>query len=154
VVHADDNLVGHVRTTIRSGALVVETPGSFSARTPMRVSVVVPELRSVTLSGSGNLTVDDVDSSSFVAGLPGSGTILVTGRTEQLTASLSGSGVMTLQGLVARDVVVELSGSGRVEVHATESVDAEVSGSGSVTYAGNPAQVHTAVTGSGTVEPG
>src|SRR5689334_6787286 len=30
VVHADDNLVGHVRTTVRSGTLVIETTGSFS----------------------------------------------------------------------------------------------------------------------------
>lgn len=153
VVHADDNLLGHVRTSVRSGALVIETTGSFSARAPMSVSVVVPSLTGVTLSGSGNLVVDGVDASSFTASLPGSGTMHVAGRTQQLDVSLPGSGQMSMSGLIARSVQAQLSGSGQILVHATDSLDAEVSGSGSVRYAGSPPQVTSAVTGSGTVQP-
>jgi len=153
VVHGDDNLISHVRTTVRSGALVIETTGSFSTRTPMRVSVVVPEVTSVSLSGSGNLIVDGVDSSSFTANLPGSGTMMVAGRTEHLEATLGGSGQMNMHGLIARAIEVQLSGSGEIQVYAADSLDAEVSGSGSVMYAGNPSQVTSAVTGSGAVEP-
>jgi len=153
VVHADDNLIGRVSTTVRSGALVIETTGSFSTRTPMRVSVVVPEVQSVRLSGSGNLIVDGVVTSSFTASLPGSGMMLVAGRTEHLEASLQGSGQMNLHGLIAREVEVQLPGSGEIQVFATDSLHADVSGSGSVMYAGNPSQVTSAVTGSGAVEP-
>jgi hypothetical protein len=153
VVHADDNLVGKVRTTVRSGTLVIETTGSFSTRAPMRVSVVVPELTSVSLSGSGNVIVDGVDSPSFTASLPGSGTLLVAGRADHLEASLPGSGQMNLHGLRARAVQVELSGSGEIQVYAADSLDAEVSGSGSVMYAGNPPHVARTVTGIGAVEP-
>lgn len=153
VVHADDNLLGHVRTTVRGGVLVVETPGSFSTRSPMRLSVVVPALRAVSLTGSGDLVVRGVDASSFTASLPGSGTMLVTGRTTDLRADLQGSGQLSLRGLVARDAEVRLSGSGVVEVYATGSLDAQVSGSGSVMYAGRPSSVTTAVSGSGVVEP-
>lgn len=153
VVHADDNLIGNIRTTVRSGALVVETTGSFSTRAPMRVFVVVPELTSVDLTGSGTMIVEGVDSSSFTADLPGSGTMRVAGRTDHLQASLPGSGQLDLHGLLARAVEVQLSGSGEIHVHAADSLDAEVSGSGSVGYAGNPSHVTRSVTGSGAVEP-
>ncbi len=153
VVHADDNLVSHVRTTVRSGALVVDTAGSFVTSAPMRVSVVVPKITSVTLTGSGTMLVEGLDAASFSASLPGSGTMQVSGHTEHLTADLSGSGQMNLHGLIARAVEVRLSGSGEVQVHATDSIDAEVSGSGSVRYAGDPPHVTRTVTGSGAVEP-
>jgi hypothetical protein len=153
VVHADDNLLGHVRTTVRSGALVIETAGRFATRAPMRVSVVVPKITGVTLTGSGTMLVEGVDAASFSASLPGSGTMQVSGRTEHLTADLSGSGRMDMHGLIARAVEVQLSGSGEVQVHATDSIDAEVSGSGSVRYAGDPPHVTRTVTGSGAIEP-
>lgn len=152
-VHADDNLIGHVSTTVRSGTLVIDTSGSISTRTPMRVSVVVPTLTSVTLSGSGTIVVDGVESAAFTAGLPGSGTVQVTGRTEQLQASLEGSGQLALQGLTARAVELRLSGSGEIRVHAVDSLDVDLSGSGSVRYAGDPAHVTRTITGSGTVQP-
>jgi hypothetical protein len=153
VVHADDNLIGHVRTTVRSGALVIDTTGDFSTRAPMGVSVVVPELSSVRLTGSGTVTVDGVDVPSFTASLPGSGTMRVAGRTDLLSASLGGSGQMELHGLIARAVEAQLSGSGEIQVYAVDSLDAEVSGTGSVVYAGNPPQVDRVVTGTGAVEP-
>ncbi len=153
VVHADDNLVSHVRTTVRSGALVIETSGSLAPSAPMRVSVVVPKVTSVTLTGSGTMLVDGVDAASFTASLPGSGTMRVGGHTEHLTADLSGSGQLNMLGLIARAVEVQLSGSGEVQVHATGSLDAEVSGSGSVRYAGDPPHVTRTVTGSGAIEP-
>jgi hypothetical protein len=153
VVHADDNLIGHVRTYVRSGTLRIQTTGTFSTRTPMRVSVVVPRLTSAALTGSGKVIIDGVDTPSFTASLPGSGTMLVSGRTDHLEASLPGSGQMNMHGLLARTVEVQLSGSGEVEVLATESLDAEVSGSGAVMYAGNPPDVTQSVTGSGAVEP-
>jgi hypothetical protein len=51
-------------------------------------------------------------------------------------------------------VNVDLSGAGDVHVHATESLDASVSGAGRVLYPGDPADVKTDVSGAGTVEKG
>ncbi len=44
-----------------------------------------------------------------------------------------------------------LSGSGSVAVHVTSTLDAKVSGAGSVTYVGDPQRVDKEVTGTGTV---
>jgi hypothetical protein len=154
VVHADDNLLDHVTTAVRSGALVIGNSGDFSTRSPMWVSVVVPELTRVTLSGSGRVTIDGVDAPTFRATLPGSGSLQASGRAEQLDASLKGSGELNLQGLVAVVADVRLEGSGQVQVHATQRLDAVVSGTGAIIYTGNPRSVTRMVTGTGSIEAG
>jgi hypothetical protein len=46
---------------------------------------------------------------------------------------------------------IRISGSGDVEVNVKESLEANISGSGSVTYRGNPAHVNSHSSGSGKV---
>jgi hypothetical protein len=154
VVHADDNLLHRVTTAVQGGHLVIgQTSGSFSTKTPMRVEVTTPSLDTITLSGSGIVTVAGVDGASFTIAVPGSGVVRASGTTSRLDVSVAGSGDAELYDLAAKDVHASVPGSGRVAVTATQSLDASISGSGAVTYAGNPPQVTTHVTGSGAVVP-
>lgn len=69
-VHADDNLLGHVTTKVHSGSLMVgNTPGSFSAKSPMTVEISVPSLETLTLSGSGNIAAGGIKSPRLVVAL-------------------------------------------------------------------------------------
>lgn len=155
VVRADDNLLDRVTTRVEGGTLVIgTTPGSFVGRSPMVVDVTVPELHSLTLSGSGVVTADGVDTNRLTIALPGSGVLRVSGKTAALDVRHTGSGDAQLDGLVAVDAHAVLSGSGRILLTATESLDAAVPGSGAIFYRGDPAQVTTNVTGSGVVMPG
>ena len=47
-----------------------------------------------------------------------------------------------------------VTGSGLIQVIATTSLDASVPGTGAIIYSGNPPQVTTSVTGTGTVTRG
>jgi hypothetical protein len=152
VVRADDNLLKRVTTKVRSGTLVIaNTPGSFTTRSPMIVEVAAPTLDAVTLSGSGNILVDGVEAGSLKVRVPGSGTLTGSGTAMRLDVSVSGSGSVQLMRLVANDAHAVVSGSGSIFVTATESLDASVSGSGAVLYAGNPAKVTKSVTGTGAI---
>ena len=151
VVHADDNLIEHVTTDVRSGQLVIADSGSFTARTPMRVDVSVPTLDAAALSGDGIMTVDGVSGGQFTAQLPGSGVLRASGTVDRLDATLGGSGDVQLQGLTARDATVAVTGSGRLQVHATAALEASVSGSGAIFYAGEPREVTRSVTGTGAI---
>jgi Putative auto-transporter adhesin, head GIN domain len=150
VVHADDNLIEHVTTNVRDGALVVSETGSYATTSPMAVDVTVPELDSVTLSGSGILGVEGVSSRAFVVRAPGSGIIKASGTANALDASLDGSGDVQLQDLLAQDARASVSGSGRMQVHATRTLVASISGSGAIFYTGGP-QVTQSISGSGVV---
>jgi hypothetical protein len=151
VVHADQNLIGFVTTEVRAGDLVIGTMGSFAAKSPMSVDVTVPRLDAATLSGSGVVTIDGVRAGQLVVRVPGSGVLSVSGTAGRLDASLAGSADVRLQDLVARDVKATVSGSGRLQVHATGSLDASVSGVGVIFYGGNPRELTKSVSGTGAI---
>lgn len=153
VVHADDNLLDHVTTAVRSGSLVIGTKGSFTTKSPMRVAVTMPSLDALTLGGSGVVSADGINTARLRLALSGSGVLRVAGSASRLNVTLSGSGDARLAELVARDVSATVSGSGRILVVATNSLDASVPGSGAILYSGNPLHVHTRITGEGTVTP-
>ena len=130
-VTADDNLLDHVTTTVRSGRLVIDDAGSFTTRARMRVVVSVPSLDAVELSGTGSVTVRGA-------------------TTSPLAVNLSGTGRLDLHDLAAHDVTVVLGGTGDVRVHATGTLDATLTGTGSIRYSGHPT-VRTRTTGTGSI---
>lgn len=134
VVRADRNLLDRVTTRVHQDTLVIDTRGNVTTKSPMGVELVVPSLDAVTLSGTG--------------------AVRATGTAAHLDVSLPGTGDVELGGLEARSVHAALSGSGRIVVHATNTVDATVSGTGAIVYLGNPAHVTTSVTGTGAIMRG
>lgn len=152
-VRADDNLLSLVTTAVRAGTLRIGERAGYSAEGPMSVTVAVPAMTAVTLSGSGTLTVRGVRGPSLTVDLPGSGTVRAVGKVGLVTATLAGSGNLELQNLVARAANARIDGSGQIRVHVTRSLVAVVSGSGVVRYSGDPQAVVDRVTGSGSVTP-
>ena len=155
-VHAHVNMLDRVATRVRGGTLVVaDAPSLHTTKGPISVSVTVPTLRSLTIArtGSGIVAVTGVDAPSLTVTLAGSGVVRATGSVTRLNVSLGGSGDAELGHLVARSARAVVSGSGRIDVTATSSLDASVSGSGAIMYSGYPARLATSVTGSGVIIP-
>jgi hypothetical protein len=152
VVKADDNLLDRVTTEVQSRKLVIaNTPGSLTTKSPMSVEVNVPTLTALTLTGSGNIVVDGVEAESLELTLPGSGTLTGSGTATRLDVTVGGSGTVQFTGLVATDVRALVSGSGSIFITATKTLDASVSGSGAILYAGNPQEITQNVTGTGAI---
>ena len=153
VVQADDNLINHIKTGVQDGVLVVSERGTFARNLPMSVEVTVPNLDRTRLNGSGMISVEGVHARRFTAELAGSGILTIAGTADQLDARLAGSGNMQLGQLAARSVMASVPGSGRLEVQATQTLDASISGSGAVFYSGHPATLMQSVNGSGAIQP-
>ncbi|MGZ4405579.1 MAG: head GIN domain-containing protein [Gaiellaceae bacterium] len=152
VVKADDNLLNRVTTDVKSGALLIgNTPGSFTARSPMSVEVNVRSLNALALTGSGNIMVSGIKTQSLTVTLSGSGNLFGSGTATSLHITVSGFGNARFTQLDANNVHAVVSGSGTIFVTATKSLDASVPGSGTIIYAGNPQDVTKSVTGSGTI---
>ncbi len=154
VVHADSNLLSHVTTQVKAGKLIIGDVGSFSVKSPMYVTVSVPALAALDLTGSGNITVTGITAAQLTVTLPGSGNVAASGSVTRLNVSIDGSGTVQFSGLIAQNVDAVVSGSGMIFVTATRSLEAKVPGSGTILYSGNPPHVITSITGSGTVTPG
>jgi hypothetical protein len=152
-VTGDDNLVDNVSTTVRANRLLIDDRGGFDTEAPMSVTVSVPSLDALSLSGMGTVTVVGVTGPEFTADLSGTGTLVVSGSVDRLTATQSGFGTLELGGLAARDVIARLEGTGDVNVQATSTLDATLTGTGSIVYSGSPS-VTRHNTGVGSVTAG
>ncbi|MBC5828496.1 MAG: DUF2807 domain-containing protein [Candidatus Eremiobacteraeota bacterium] len=123
---------------------------SRSAAHPKRPNATAREADIVSHgSGDGNFRL--ASGGSLNVAIFGSADMTAVGETDRVVASPQGSGDLSAGALRARDVSVESRGSGNARVYASESLDALVSGSGDVSYGGNPKRVTKKVSGSGDI---
>lgn len=104
----------------------------------------------VALSGSGSLDVGAIDVAALSAVMTGSGDMSLAGRARTATMTLTGSGDLKASGLVADDAQTKLVGSGDLSLGARHAVKVLLAGSGDVTIDG-PAACSVTRTGSGDV---
>jgi hypothetical protein len=154
-IETDDNILPLIETNVSFGKLVIRTRPNTNTTTHLgiRVTVTAKSLAAASISGSGNLTINDARATDLRFDLPGSGNITTSGKAERVNIILNGSGNILCGNLQSKSATVRLGGSGNINVYAAESLDASITGSGSVFYAGNPAKVNTSVPGSGTIIP-
>lgn len=150
-VTADDNVLPFVTTQVTGETLVIESEGRYSTDLGVRVEVVTPSLEKLLVEGSGTVAVSGLDADRFEVELDGSGRVEAVGIADQLVARLRGSGDVALFELRAREVEVDVDGSGDVSVTASRELNANVEGSGSVIYDGDPTKVAFERDGSGDV---
>jgi len=162
-------VAGELTSEVRGDRLVLDTDGSVGNLGEVSYELVLPDVRVLQVSGSGDVRASSLRGLAEVL-LDGSGNVRIEGlETDELTVELSGSGTVTLDGRAGRqrvaldgsgdyraaeldsdDAEVSVSGSGSADVTVRGSLDAEVSGSGSITHGGG-ADVTSDVSGSGSV---
>ncbi len=160
-----------------SGELITE--GKISCRSldlsvsgsgDLKVDAAIEGLLDTSVSGSGHMTVNG-NCKSFEGSVSGSGRVVVSsnitgtadvsvsgsgkveasGTADEIKAHISGSGKILAANLEVNKCEVRISGSGDVEINVKSDLDAHISGSGSVTYKGNPSHVNSHASGSGHV---
>jgi hypothetical protein len=100
-------------------------------------------------SGSVKLSINIREKAEF--GVSGSGKILAEGTVKEVKTKISGSGKLLASNLEADKCDVTISGSGDVEINVKSDLQANIYGSGSISYKGNPAHVNSHASGSGHV---
>lgn len=103
----------------------------------------------ITLDGSGEIDFA-IDMDNLDIELNGSGYIYLEGNLETLDVELSGSGWVRSFDLESDNADVRIEGSGSAEVTVVSDLDVFISGSGNVYYKGHPS-VNAEITGSGSV---
>lgn len=107
----------------------------------------------LSVSGSGSLLASDIVADNINCSISGSGNILIRGKgsTDNGKIAISGSGNYSGEQIEFDRVDIRLSGSGNCVCRVGGELSATVSGSGNVTYIGNPPRVDAKVSGSGKV---
>jgi hypothetical protein len=155
-VEAEDNLMPKVTSEVVDGTLRLGEKSNLTLRqnTPIKYRVSVKEIAGLIISGSGTVTATKITTPHLSVDISGSGTVTLGGSVEAQELAISGSGDYQAKDLPSKTTTAEISGSGDAAVAVSDRLDVEISGSGRLTYYGNPPQVTQQVSGSGRVMKG
>ncbi len=151
-VSGDADILGKVLTTVKDGVLVIDTDRDLHRRhLHLRAAVTIPALTSITLSGTGGMKVTGVAGESLAVSLPGTGAMTLAGSTGSLRVVVDGTGQVAAKDLTAKAATVEVNGTGQAALRVTQSLDAKVTGTGSIEVHGHPTTVKKSVSGVGSI---
>ena len=179
ILEGESNLLEYIETEVKDGKLTIKVEKGVNLKPStwddgIRITVPVESIDALalsgsgdivgkktirtdrfktTMSGSGDITVD-IEANSVEASMSGSGDINLSGSTKNFNATISGSGDIKAYELEADNVDATVSGSADIKVTANKMLKARVSGSGDISYRGNPDKVDTKASGSGDISKG
>lgn len=162
VLSCPDNYVDLFRFEVDGGELEVAFTRDNVNIEPANVDITIyaPSLRSLENSGVASVEIDrlraerlEIDNSGvgslYLSGLAvgdleadcsGVGSIELAGSADRVVLDCSGVGSIKAAALKGRVVKADVSGVGGVSCYASERIDGEVSGVGSLSYGGSPCQ--------------
>jgi len=169
-VEGKQNIIDELERDIRNGVWEIETRDCVRDIGNMKIFVTIPEIRELTIAGSGEIfgenvfIVQDVELRISGSGdmdlamegddydvvITGSGNIKLEGLADELDLKITGSGDVAAFKLDALRARIEITGSGNAEVQVQDELDVKISGSGDVRYKGNPS-LDVSISGSGRV---
>ena len=114
--------------------------------------VILASALRVTATGSGEIELETIEVGAVELEVVGSGRVAIGGGSaDSLTAQITGSGDLDAPALVVDRADVTISGSGGAELTVTGSLEALLTGSGSLVIHGDPPERDVNTTGSGDV---
>jgi len=105
----------------------------------------------LNVAGSGDFIGNDLRLDLCQIEINGSGDVKLSGTANKIKIRQSASGDVNLYNLPAESVEARTNGSGDVVVYVNGSLSANLTGSGDLTYKGDPKNVDVSATGSGEV---
>lgn len=150
-IEGDDNILPVITTEVSHGVLRIRSNRSFSVDRPIILKITAPNLEGLSASGAGRIEISGLQNDSFEIDSNGAPTIKVSGETKAVDIKSNGAGKIDAHKLRATKAVVEANGATKVEVFASDELNANVSGPSRVVYSGDP-KVNKSVNGPGSVE--
>jgi len=173
-ITAGEHALDRITSAERSGALHLDVSGGFwNSPGPIDYQLSLPELDAVTIDGAGDVTARAVPTESLTVRVSGAGDVLITDvDAQQVTVQIDGTGSVQLRGeadqvdvhiegagefhgdqLTTRTAVAGIDGAGDITVHATDTLDASITGAGTIRHTGD-AEVTENIDGLGEVVRG
>ena len=167
-VSASENQIEKIMVKKNGEAISIYSKRCLGDNPNITVTVIMPELNSLSVSGEGIIDVPDsfkctavdlnvsgsgdilshIISQTMNSSITGSGSIVVNGSSESLDIAIAGSGDFHGFGCAANSCAVNISGSGSAEVNVFNDLSVDISGSGDVYYLSHPnLQVNISGTG-------
>jgi hypothetical protein len=148
VISGDDNILPMIETKVTDGRLTIRSTRPVRPVQPLIIKATASDLATVMLSGAGEIATSGIANDNLRATLTGAGTITLSGQTSKLAITLTGTGTVDARKLIAKVATVDMSGAGRIDVSPVVSLHVTITGTGTVTYSGEP-KITQKITGVG-----
>ena len=174
-IHTDENIFKSLNFRIENNQLILEaTKDSIIKPSKLTIYTCSHNLNQVTVTGSGNIRlkgevnaidfkVDIIGSGNFLsdsllcnnitARITGSGKIQLTGASNQSLYTITGSGNIYAFNYLIQNLKCNIVGSGDIEASVSNQLEASITGSGNLSYKGDPQSINKKIVGSGKVQP-
>lgn len=171
-VETDDNLQRHIKTEVSGGTLKVFTDKNILSSGAIRVSITLPVVEGIDISGGSslkgktvfktdNITLDSnggshvevtVEAKKLMLDSSGGSHITIGGNTNVLKLDSSGGSTIDAKALVAQTVDADASGGSNATVNALQKLAADASGGAHIYYVGTPTKLDKNVSSGGGVD--
>ncbi|MBI3112556.1 MAG: DUF2807 domain-containing protein [Ignavibacteriales bacterium] len=153
-IEADDNILDRITTTVQGGLLTIGLQsGSYSDIT-VNVYASMETIRRLEVTGSANFALTSLmQTDSLTCRITGTGNMTLQGSAKAGVFEVTGAGTISAFNLSLEHCWSLIAGTGSIEVNVSKQLIANITGVGSITYAGNPSTVNQTITGVGSVKP-
>ena len=136
-VTAQENLLPVIATDLRGDTLRIEASEDFTTLEPVTVTVVVPALDGITLSGGAQAVIDGVDAESLELRIRGGAQVTAAGSVGSVALHADGGATASLEDLSARVATVSMEGGATVTLTASDDVTGTAAGGSRLTVLGD-----------------
>ena len=162
-IEAEDNIIGELTSEVQGDTLVLGYQDKPWATTVIPTNgitytLTVVDLTGITFNGAGDLELSSLDTSSLAVEINGAGQMDIDAlRADNLSVLIAGTGTISVGGQVSsQDVIIdgagnyqagdletvstsiEINGIGNGTVWATDSLEINIDGGGTLNYYGTP----------------
>ena len=152
-IEADDNIIDRVMTSINGGVLSVGLKDGSYNKVTINVYASMKSIKRLESTGAADfLTTIPISTDTIFCRITGTGTVTLTGTAAYEAVEIMGAGTIKNFGLATSRCSASISGTGNIEVNVSEQLDAMITGTGTITYEGNPPVVNQIVSGIGSIQ--
>jgi len=152
-ISTDQNLLPLITTKGTGNTLEIDQQQNLRPTKGITIIVSSAALKEVRLNGAVSLTASNLSSKDLKLESNGASSISVDGSVTNLEANLSGASKLNAKSLQTQTATLSLNGASYADVTVTETLNASISGAGSLTYSGNPKSVEKNISGAGRIQP-
>jgi hypothetical protein len=136
-VSAHENLLPTIATDLRGDTLSIEASEDFTTLEPVTVTVVVPVLDGITLSGGSQAAIDGLDAESLELRIRGGAQVTAAGSVGSVTLHADGAATASLEDLSVRVGTVSMDGGATATLTASDEVTGTAAGGSHLTVLGD-----------------
>jgi hypothetical protein len=136
-VTAQENLLPVIATDLRGDTLSIEASEDFTTLEPVTVTIVVPALDGITLSGGSQAVIDGLDAESLELRVRGGAQVTAAGSVGSLALHADGGATASLEDLSVRVATVSIDGGATATLTASDDVTGTAAGGSRLTVLGD-----------------